>query len=154
MNTFYKNIQISFLLLACNYFNVMQAGQYPLHDLVISQDYSTFEKIEKLSNLLDLSPENYINLVNKGCKTALNLAVEHKVDPEIVEFLLENGADANIPDLFNTTPLHNAIIYDQIESARILLNHGADAYFKNDGGQSSIDLARSNATRNLFSNYY
>jgi len=154
VNTFYKNMRVVFLLLSCNYFNVMQAGQYQLHDLVINQDYSTVEIIERLSHLITSGSENYINLVNKGCKTALNLAVEHKADPEIVEFLLENGADANIPDLFNTTPLHNAIIYDQIESAKILLDHGADPYFKNDGEQSSIDLTRSDETKDLFSNYY
>jgi tetratricopeptide (TPR) repeat protein len=46
--------------------------------------------------------------------------------PEIVEFLLNNGADVNEADYKGATPLHLAAKYDAIKTARVLLAHKAN----------------------------
>jgi tetratricopeptide (TPR) repeat protein len=46
--------------------------------------------------------------------------------PEIVEFLLSNGADVNEADYKGATPLHFAAKNDAVKTARILLAHKAN----------------------------
>lgn len=45
--------------------------------------------------------------------------------PEIVEFLLNNGADVNETDYKGATPLHLAAKYDAVKTARVLIAHKA-----------------------------
>jgi len=73
----------------------------------------------------------------------LNLAIFYNENPAVIQFLINQGADVNIPDIFNETPLHNAIKKEDLKNANLLLQHGADVRFKNDQGQTPLDLARS-----------
>ena len=52
-----------------------------------------------------------------------SVAVEY---PEALEDLLQRGANPNQANAFGKTPLMYAAQYDQVESARILLRHGAN----------------------------
>ncbi len=59
------------------------------------------------------------------CNTAyLQMAVKAN-DPELVALLIQKKADANFVDGAGVTPLHVAAAYGRVESARILLQSGA-----------------------------
>jgi hypothetical protein len=55
--------------------------------------------------------------------SVLNAAIEY---PEALKYLLAQGLDPNVTNGFGKTPLMYAAQYDQLESARILLEAGAD----------------------------
>ena len=70
---------------------------------------------------------------------------------EIVKLLLENGANTNPLDEDYDTPLHNAVDNDEnfnIETIKVLLDHGADLKKRNKSGQSVIDLSIDKANKN------
>eukprot|EP00818_Percolomonas_sp_WS_P003419 CAMPEP_0117445124 /NCGR_PEP_ID=MMETSP0759-20121206/5622_1 /TAXON_ID=63605 /ORGANISM="Percolomonas cosmopolitus, Strain WS" /LENGTH=782 /DNA_ID=CAMNT_0005237267 /DNA_START=195 /DNA_END=2540 /DNA_ORIENTATION=- len=57
--------------------------------------------------------------------TALILAALHKED-DIVKYLVEQGADVHAENHDHKTALHYAVAHDSIQSARLLLERGAD----------------------------
>ena len=68
--------------------------------------------------------------------------------------MVEYGADVTMPDLFNVTPLHNAIKRNNIDVAQYLLDAGATMNvrtaqsminFKDDGEQSPFDILQIDA---------
>lgn len=59
----------------------------------------------------------------------------------VLRCLLENGADANICRSYDWTPLMWAAYYDDVECAEILLEHGADVFYKNEIGETALILA-------------
>ncbi len=50
--------------------------------------------------------------------------------PELVKFLLENGANVNAEDVQHKTALHYAVQENRLESAKLLLSFGADPFKK------------------------
>lgn len=58
-------------------------------------------------------------------KTALHLAACEK-SPEMVQLLLERGADPNAQDAEGRTPLHEAALWGRLQSVKALLRFGAD----------------------------
>ncbi|EGD81155.1 hypothetical protein PTSG_11195 [Salpingoeca rosetta] len=75
--------------------------------------------------------------------TALHMAAwqerEHSVD--VMELLLKNGADPNIANAENRTPLHNAVQNGQTFAVMVLLDHNADVHVRNDAGETPLDIA-------------
>ncbi len=71
----------------------------------VAASNGNYEKVKKLvSNNRDLVNERDLNN-----KTALHFAA-FAGHPEIVEYLIENGADVNAKDVYNMTPLHAAVL--------------------------------------------
>lgn len=70
----------------------------------------------------------------------LSLAVVNNF-PNVLLCLLENGADANICRGYDWTPLMWAAYYDDVECAKILLEHGADVFYQNEIGETALILA-------------
>jgi len=68
-------------------------------------------------------------------KTAL-LYMVMQGNVEIVEALLQNGADVDLTDSSGATPLHYAACYAQPAVARVLLNHGAKPHAVDHAGLS------------------
>ncbi|MBU9674006.1 M48 family metalloprotease [Planococcus sp. CP5-4] len=68
---------------------------------------------------------------------ALMYAV-HWGDPEVIQTLLDAGADANTSDYY-TTALAITVMYEDYESAKLLIENGADPAFKGPDGLSAID---------------
>ncbi len=127
------------------------AQNLPVHAIILNQNYTTQEKLTKIRTALD-AKQTDVNARDIGGKTALNLATFYNANPAIVQLLIvDYKADVNIPDLFNVSPLHNAIEKDEIEIAQMLLDAGADKKLKRDADDATpVDLARSPKTRALF----
>ena len=60
---------------------------------------------------------------------------------ELSKFLLEKGASVNAQDAGNRTALHYAIKENHIETAKILLNHGADPLLKSNTDEDALETA-------------
>ena len=120
-------------------------NKLPFHEIIKNQRYSLSEKLALIKKIAD-AKEVDINAQDANGKTALNLVIFYKGAPEIVKLLISSGADVNEPDLFNETPLHNAIRNEDITAAKILVAHGADVRFQNDKGLTPLDLAQSPTT--------
>lgn len=62
--------------------------------------------------------------------------------PEIVESLLEAGANPNLQTADGNTPLHLAVRENAPQIIQILLAHGADPNIENRHGQKPVDLIK------------
>ena len=62
------------------------------------------------------------------------------VKPEVLQALIDAGADLNAQDENGQTALMNAANFEELESVRALLLAGADVNFKNKDGESAWDL--------------
>jgi ankyrin repeat protein len=93
-------------------------------------------KIEAMRLLISLGAD--VNRPDEWGICPLHAAVYH---PPAVQFLLEAGADQNIAGMDGNTALHYAASYNQLESARLLLEHGADPSRKNLKGEMPYQAA-------------
>jgi len=59
----------------------------------------------------------------------------------VARTLLEAGADPNAQQQGGYTPLHEAVLTDNLELTRLLLNHGANPHVSNDEGDSALQVA-------------
>ena len=60
---------------------------------------------------------------------------------EIVELLLEHGANPNVQDNDGRTPLHYAVENCHVDVARVLLDHGADPTIRDNEGMTPLDYS-------------
>ncbi len=66
---------------------------------------------------------------------------------DIVELLIQKGADLNKKQNINSTPLHAAAYFSQSDVVRMLLVYGADPTRKNNYGNTPYDEASVNARK-------
>lgn len=71
----------------------------------------------------------------------------------IAELLLDNGAEVDIVDNKDRTPLMSAVNHGNIEMVRLLMDRGADVNLKNYKGKTAKELAKTKAMRELFEEY-
>ncbi len=97
--------------------------------------------------------ERALELVSKGQgisekdasgRTPLHNAAA-KGDSELVAALLQRGADANASSNNDVRPLHNATVASHldVETVKLLLNHGADPNVRNTAGATPLLFAAS-----------
>ena len=67
-----------------------------------------------------------INAKDKDGETSLHIAIEQKCQMEIIELLLENGADVNATGKYQLTPLIAAVKNPDIHIVKMLLEHDAE----------------------------
>lgn len=93
-----------------------------------SSGYSPFPESEEAlrQGILEARPIEDIRALG-GSLSDLSLAIAH---PQAMRHLLEQGADPNQTNPFGKTPLMYAAQYDQLETARLLLEAGADVNAK------------------------
>ena len=70
----------------------------------------------------------------------LHIAYEHD-SIELVQILLDKGADVNAQNNSKQTPLHIACKCESIELVQILLNKGADVNVQNNSKQTPLHIA-------------
>lgn len=79
-----------------------------------------------------------VNIKGPEGKTALMLAAD---DREVVEALLDKGAELEAKDDFGRTPLFYAVVMHQLNKLRVLLNGGVNVKAKSNDGLTALDLA-------------
>ena len=79
-------------------------------------------------------------------RNAMKVAPVHAAatqgDREMMQLLLERGADPNARQQMDYTPLHSSANRGDHETARLLVAHGADARAKTSDGKTPADVAR------------
>jgi ankyrin repeat protein len=145
-------IAIAMTSAACSMF--WEVPSMPLHDAAWTGD------IAEVRQLVAAGAD--VNAQDDMGATALHWAARggHRVGPhqctgeapdrpEVVDALLQLGADPNIQDRrpkgfgrsSGWTPLFVALHHEQFGSARVLLEHGADPNIKSDQGLSVMEMA-------------
>ncbi|XP_076872018.1 protein phosphatase 1 regulatory subunit 12C isoform X2 [Brachyhypopomus gauderio] len=94
------------------------------------------------------SAEDLVNSSNADGITALHQACIDD-SPEVVHFLLSQGANINQVDSEGWTPLHVAASCGHLEIAEFLLEHGASLSAVNCDGDVPIDIAEDEAMESL-----
>ena len=59
---------------------------------------------------------------------------------EIVQLLIENGAEVNIKSGDGATPLHSAAFFGRTDVAKLLLENGANPQARNNDGETPVDV--------------
>ncbi|OBT60333.1 hypothetical protein VE03_10341 [Pseudogymnoascus sp. 23342-1-I1] len=147
-------------------------GGYSIKRLVLVTSAMIRGKVESVRQYLDDSAESDLFLhgveawdiyrpsndddTNDSCrpgeenvqtsgKTALHFAA-CEMYPQVLELLLQRGADPNAADVHGRVPLVEAALWGRLENVQVLLKHGADKELEcvRDGrGLRAIDFARS-----------
>ena len=92
---------------------------YPLHQVVLLKNLSYVQFITE--NLPKIDKD--INNVDSMGNSALHLAVTLKNEEEIINYLINKGADINLCNIKKQTPLHLACGKNRIENVNILLTN-------------------------------
>jgi ankyrin repeat protein len=118
---------------------------------LLSADPNVFEaaafgRVDRLRELLDGEPALAVAFSGDGF-TALHLAAFFG-HPEAVLLLLERGADVNAvatnAQIGPVQPLHSAAAADQLECARLLVEHDAEVTARQAGGFTALHAAAQN----------
>ena len=120
------------------------------------QNNNSFEKFEKIvyDNDLELFKSEVaklddINIQNKYGWTLLHIAIRRdRVD--MVNFLLDNGADINKVDGVGWTPLMESIMDDKPLLCKLLVERGADKSIANTRGVTAPMLAQKFARTDMY----
>lgn len=117
-----------------------------LHDAVRSGESKDITKI--------LMSKTDINFQDIYGRTALCHAVSKPgIEAGVIRNLFTAGADANIADAVNSSPLHQAVILGNISIVRLLLNAGAVVNKQNNDGDTPLHLAVKAGSRKAFRHY-
>jgi len=121
--------------------NLYSKNYTPIQRMIVNKNFQNDEKASFIGAMLKQKKnKDEINFVDKHGYTALDLAVIHN-SPEIVEILLENGANPNIKDKNGYTPLHRAIIRYSDKIVYLLLKYKADPNIKDKHGYTPLHRA-------------
>lgn len=93
----------------------------------------------KMTEALSDAKTFNVNQRNGQGQTPLHLAVK-KGKKDIVDVLLQKGADVNAADTEGKTPLHYAVFYGHYEIAKQLLQHHANPSLTDKAGETPLHL--------------
>jgi len=119
-------------LMVCSLTFFVGCKEKPIHHAAYDGD------LEKVKEIIDKDP-NQINVQDAQDFTPLHLA-SGKGHTEIVEFLLDHGADTELEICTGHTPMMLAAWYagdGKYETIKTLLEHGAKVNHKEDGDGST-----------------
>ncbi len=102
-------------------------------------DMAANGNVAKVAAMLEERPE-LLEQPNPMGKTPLFYAVTYGRE-DVVQLLLDKGANVNTADQTGMTPLHVAATLDRIEEARLLIDYGADLEARDDFGDTPLHSA-------------
>ena len=108
--------------------------------LLLAADFGNTETVRYLVNL----PEVDVNHRDSDGCTAVLLAA-WKNHPDVVEVLIDAGADMEVQDEHGHSPLHLACCSRALAVVKMLVRAGAGVRVTNNGGGSCLELAATNA---------
>lgn len=120
----------------------MSVSLTPLAFAVLTND------IMFVQNLLARFPA-YVDHRDEIGRTALHIAMENCIDPNIVSLLLDRGADVDAADMDGTTPMCCAALADNVEGLEIL--HERGAAFNSTHGWNALHAAAVRGSLNALS---
>ncbi len=93
-------------------------------------------------------------LLNKGADVNIKVdnnysAISYPNNIEIVKILVSKGADVNFKNSYNSTPLMWATNKGDLAIVKYLINNGADINLQNDDGSKAIDIAIANGHKKI-----
>ncbi|KAL2813422.1 ankyrin repeat-containing domain protein [Aspergillus granulosus] len=99
------------------------------------------DKLEELKEVLPDASADEINLTEPDMgQAALHYATaDSRI--EMVQLLIDHGADINLRNRYGRTPLHLASLAGRWDAAEVLLDAGADMTIKDDWGASPLAMA-------------
>lgn len=116
----------------------------------IEENLITFDELTKLVLTNKLTKENLelylntggnINYKNEYQQTILNITCSYSYNYEIIQLLLEYGADTNIQNMHGETALYKSVYHYKIDFVQLLLEYGADPTIINNNGDNCLNLA-------------
>ena len=110
-----------------------QAAPASLHSVVAKGVYETASKL--------VAQGADIEAKDPGTGASVLHYAVMRGNPEILQLLLERGADVNSRTRNGTTPLHTAVLYNRYEVAEKLLDKGADINAPSASGATPLALA-------------
>jgi ankyrin repeat protein len=81
-----------------------------------------------------------VNACDQRHATVLWWTIDKGGDAKLVQFLLDCGADPNVPDIRGRSPLMTAVHHRNREVVALLLESGADALSRDNQGSSAFDI--------------
>lgn len=102
--------------------------------------------LEAISKYIESNPKQ-IDEVVKG-RTYLHYACDYG-QKEIINYLLSKGANINIEDIYNITPLLAAIWENHVSCVELLVKKGANTKVKAPDGKSLIESTDNDEIKKL-----
>jgi ankyrin repeat protein len=147
-----------------------------LDDILNTKDYDAFDELmrnepnrnELLHTLAYTADPRFLkilfrysinpNFLNEFHETAIMSALdsEHGDPLETVKVLLQHGTNPNIEDSEGNNALHKAVLGDDPEMVKLLLDYDTDRYKKNHSNESPLDIAEEDGNdeiKNILLNY-
>ncbi|CAG0881131.1 unnamed protein product [Cyprideis torosa] len=110
---------------------------------VVLLDAAAYNDIHEVRRLLEKNVDP--DLANEDGLTALHQSCINR-NAEMVELLLNHGANVNATDTENWTPLHAAATCGHLELVKLLIEHNANLLAVNDEGSMPYDICEDDAT--------
>lgn len=123
--------------------HISNENGFSLHDLCKYGNLNEVKKyLEKNHDIID------INECDQYAETALYISITRE-RKEIVELLLEYGADTEKRDIHGNTPLMNAVLHESKKIVYLLLSKGADvnAIDNNNGSTALLEAVCAGNTK-------
>ena len=73
--------------------------------------------------------------------TPLHTAVTNRAEIDVVDFIVNAGADLNKKNFLGDTALHSAVEVDYVDAAALMIDYGADPFLANNRGKAPAVLA-------------
>ena len=95
--------------------------------------------LSKVKQFIKKDPELFMRRDDNGC-TILHYALESG-NEDIVDYIVQLGAEVNAPDKQNRTPLHYAVEYCTWRSVNLLISKGAKVNERDNNGTVPLSAA-------------
>ena len=144
-------------------------GETPLHYLTVENQLEAVQTLVKLGSnintvndvggtpLSEAAELGYVDLVKFLISAGAKLCLEGQSEPvlnqsvisgniEIVQTLLDAGADLNSPDALGNTALHIAAAKNDVEIVKMLIKAGADTKIRRVLDETPLETARNSGS--------